>query len=111
MNSNTRSKLTAPVAQALPRAIPIYRALLADGSATVNVVDRRADRDGMDTRTHNVPAAAMVNAIANHTGWTTDEVRSAYNVECSHLSRQSCKCVARGTLRSEYIAVKAGRRA
>lgn len=111
-NATTRVDALAAIAQMPTDALTArYRAVLTDGSARTLVADRRADRDAMDVRVHRVPAAAMVNAIASHTGWTKAEVRAEYGVPCSHESRQSCKCPARGMLRTEYIAIKEGRRA
>lgn len=77
-----------------------YRAIRADGSATVLVADRRADRSAPDVRVRAdkvITVRRAANSLAHRWGWTREQVLAHYGVEDSRE-------IARGTLRNAYIA-------
>ena len=84
----------------------MFRTALADGTATVLVADRRADRGQADIRVRadqRVTVRRAANSLAHRWGWTRDEVLAHYGVEDS-------KDIARGELRNAYIAEQGVRR-
>lgn len=79
----------------------LFRTAIADGSATVLVADRRADRNAPDVRVRadqKITVRRAANSLAHRWGWTRDEVLAHYGVEDDRRD------IARGELRNAYIA-------
>lgn len=102
----TTTIIRADIQQAPTDYVALYRAALADGSATVLVADRRADHGAADVRVRadqKVTVRRAANSLAHRYGWTRDEVLAHYGVEDS-------RDIARGTLRNAYLAEQGVRR-
>lgn len=77
-----------------------FRAAVADGSATVLVADRRADRNQADIRVRADQAITVrraANSLAHRWGWTRDQVLAYYQ------ATDSKREIARGELRNAYL--------
>lgn len=76
-----------------------YRAIRQDGSATVLVADRKADRNTPDVRVRadkRITVRRAANSLAHRWGWTRDEV-------LAHYATEDSREVARGDLREAYL--------
>jgi hypothetical protein len=99
----------APVAQALPRAIPIFRALLAEGNVTIAVADRKVDYHQADERRRPITTAMAIRAIEadrlGDDGYDAEYPEGITREMVSTIWGYNPRACARGELREQYFAV------